>query len=64
MVESSRDRGANKDEQTDQIDDAENHNRLIFAEVLVSNDGTDDGSNWLWYHQHVSPRAHEVINEP
>lgn len=45
MLQSSGDRSANKDEEADEIDTAEHDDGLVLAEVLISDNGTNDGSN-------------------
>lgn len=46
MVKSRGDGRANQDEESDQVNDTENHDGLVFTEVLISDDGTDDGGNF------------------
>jgi hypothetical protein len=41
-----RKRRACQDEQTDNVHSAEDNNRVVLAEVLISNDGTEDGCYW------------------
>lgn len=45
MLEGDRDRSKDQDEQTNHVDKSENNNGLVFAQVLVSDDGTEDGSD-------------------
>jgi hypothetical protein len=45
VLQSGRDRSADQNEETDEIDTAEQDNSLVLAEVLISDNGTDDGSN-------------------
>jgi len=43
MIESNRERGKGKDEQTDDVDAAEDDNGVVLSEILVGNDGTENG---------------------
>lgn len=45
VLESGRDRCADQDQETDQVHATEEHNGLVFSEVLISNDGTKNRSN-------------------
>jgi hypothetical protein len=45
VVESRRDGRAGKDEETDDVDTAEDDNGVVLSEILVGNDGTENGSN-------------------
>ena len=45
VLESRRDGCADQDEQTDHVDDREQHDGLVFAQVLISDNGTNDGSH-------------------
>jgi len=45
MIESSRERGKGKDEQTDDVDAAEDDDGVVLAEILIGDDGNENGSN-------------------
>lgn len=45
VIQGRRDGGTDEDEQTNHVDDTEQHNGLVLAEVLIGDDGTEDGSN-------------------
>lgn len=41
--QSARDRSAGEDEKTDDVDEAEDQDGVVLSEVLISDDGTEDG---------------------
>jgi hypothetical protein len=45
VVKSRRNGRAGKDEETDDVDTAEDDNGVVLSEILVGNDGTENGSN-------------------
>lgn len=46
VVKSGRDRSACQNEQSDDVDQAENDDGVVLSEVLIGNDGTQDWSHW------------------
>lgn len=47
MLQGSRNGGANHDQQSDQVDAGEQHDSLVFAQVLIGHDGAKNGSDCL-----------------
>lgn len=45
ILKSHRDRSADQNEQTDQVDNTEKDDGLVFAEVLIGDDGTQNGGH-------------------
>lgn len=46
MCQGHRQRGQEENQKTDNVDNAEDDDGNVFAQVLVGNDGTEDGSDW------------------
>lgn len=45
VIQGCGDGSTDEDEQTNHVDDTEQHNGLVLAEILIGDDGTDDGGN-------------------
>lgn len=57
-------RRADQDKQSNQVDDTEENDGLVFSEVLIGNDGTDDGSNCTSQHQMACAHRREPTIAP
>lgn len=47
VLQSGGNRSADQNQETNEIDTTEQDNSLVLAEVLISDNGTNDGSNWI-----------------
>lgn len=47
MLQRVGNRSADQNQEANKIDTTEQDNGLVLAEVLISDNGTNDGSNWI-----------------
>jgi len=46
VLERARDGGGDQDEKADDVDEGEDEDRVVLSEILVCDDGSEDGCHW------------------